>query len=74
MTTALRAQPGTAHDVAVYGNQVKVPGIAGNVFAEAFGGDAAWIGDGLIAGRWYNAPGEVDVNTAFLTAERPGGR
>ena len=67
VTTALRAQPGTQHDVAVYGNQVKVPGIAGNVFAEAFGGDAAWIGDGLIAGHWYDAPGEVDVNTAFLT-------
>jgi putative ABC transport system permease protein len=67
VTTALRAQPGTAHDVAVYDAQVKVPGIAGNAHAEAFGGDAAWIGDGLIAGRWYNAPGEVDVNTAFLT-------
>ena len=67
VTTALHAQPGTAHDVAVYDAQVKVPGIAGNAHAEAFGGNAAWIGDGLIAGRWYNAPGEVDVNTAFLT-------
>ena len=31
-----------------------------------FGGDAAWTGYGIIAGRWYDAPGEVDVNTAFL--------
>ena len=67
VTAALRAQPGTAHQVAVYQNQVKVPGIGGNVSAQAFGGDAAWTGYGMIAGRWYDAPGEVDVNTAFLT-------
>ena len=51
----------------MYGNQVKVPGIAGNVNAQAFGGDASWTGYGIIAGRWYDAPGEVDVNTAFLS-------
>jgi putative ABC transport system permease protein len=67
VTAALRAQPDTLHDVALYGNQVKVPGIAGNVNAQAFGGDASWTGYGIIAGRWYDAPGEVDVNTAFLT-------
>jgi putative ABC transport system permease protein len=67
VTAALRAQPGTLHDVAVYGNQVKIPGIAGNVNAQAFGGDASWTGYGIIAGRWYDAPGEVDVNTAFLS-------
>jgi putative ABC transport system permease protein len=67
VTAALRAQAGTLHDVAVYGNQVKVPGIAGNVNAQAFGGDASWTGYGIIAGRWYDAPGEVDVNTAFLS-------
>ena len=32
----------------------------------AFDGDASWTGYGIIAGRWYDAPGEVDVNTAFL--------
>ncbi len=67
MTAVLRAQPGTAHYVAVYGNQVKVAGIAGNVFAQAYTGNAAWIDYGLISGRWYRAPGEVDVNTAFLS-------
>jgi putative ABC transport system permease protein len=65
---ALRAQPGTRHAVAHYEDQVKVPGIAANVNAQAFGGDAAWTGFGIIAGHWYDAPGEVDVNTAFLTA------
>jgi putative ABC transport system permease protein len=66
-TAALRAQPGTRREVAVYENQVKVPGIAGNASAQAFGGDASWTGYGMIAGRWYSAPGEVDVNTTFLT-------
>jgi putative ABC transport system permease protein len=66
VAAALRAQPGTLHEVAVYGNGVKVPGIAGTVNAWAFGGDAAWSGYGIIAGHWYDAPGEVDVNTAFL--------
>ena len=67
VTAALRAQPGTQHDVAVYEQQVKVPGVAQNVNAQAFGGDASWIDYGIIAGHWYDAPGEVDVNTAFLT-------
>jgi putative ABC transport system permease protein len=66
VTAALRAQPGTRHDVAVYTAEVKVPGVAQNVLAWAFGGDSSWTGYGLIAGRWYDAPGEVDVNTAFL--------
>jgi putative ABC transport system permease protein len=63
---ALRAQPGTLHEVTLYGNGVKVPGIAGTVNAAAFGGDASWTGYAIIAGRWYDAPGQVDVNTAFL--------
>ena len=68
VTAALAAQPGTQHDVAVYQNQVKVAGVAGTVNSEAFGGDASWIGFGIIAGRWYDAPGEVDVNTSFLNS------
>ena len=67
VTAAMRAQPGTLHDVAVYQNEVKVPGVADNVSAWAFGGDSSWTGYGLIAGHWYDAPGQVDVNTAFLT-------
>jgi putative ABC transport system permease protein len=63
---ALRAQPGTRHEVAVYENQVTVPGIGGKANAWAFGGDASWTGYGIIAGRWYDARGEVDVNTTFL--------
>jgi putative ABC transport system permease protein len=52
----------------VYQNQVKVPGVAGTVNAWAFGSDSSWIGYGVITGHWYDAPGQVDVNTAFLNA------
>jgi putative ABC transport system permease protein len=68
VTAALRAQPGTAHAVTLYGNQVTVAGISQQVQALAFDGPAAWTGYGLIAGHWYDAPGEVDVNTDFLDA------
>jgi len=68
VTAALRAQPGTQHEMAMYGEAVKIPGIAQRVNAQAFGGDTSWIDYGIIAGRWYGAPGEVDVNTAFLSA------
>jgi putative ABC transport system permease protein len=67
LTTELRAQPGTRRDVQVYNSGVKVPGIAGSVNAWAFAGDSAWTGYGMIAGHWYDAPGQVDVNAAFLT-------
>ena len=67
VTAELRAQPGTRRDVEVYQNAVKVPGIAGSVGAWAFAGDSSWTGYGMIAGHWYDAPGQVDVNTAFLT-------
>ena len=68
MTAALRAQPGTAHYVTLYGNGVKVTGIAQNVRAFAFDGDSSWTGYGIVTGHWYSAPGQVDVNTAFLNA------
>ena len=69
VVAALKAQPGTLHEVAVYspGNdQVSVAGMPGTVNTWAFGDDASWTGYGMIAGHWFNAPGEVDVNTDFL--------
>lgn len=68
---ALRAQPGTLHDVAVYGSgpgqALAVPGLPRNVSAQVFGGDADWLGYTMISGRWYATTGEVDVNATFLT-------
>jgi putative ABC transport system permease protein len=65
---ALRAQPGTLRSVAEADDQVSVPGLSDRLSLVAFGGDASWTGYALIAGHWYQGNGEVDVNTAFLTA------
>jgi putative ABC transport system permease protein len=60
-------QPGVAHSNADYQNQVTVDGFSRGVQADVFDGPSAWMGYALISGHWYNAPGEVDVNTVFLT-------
>jgi putative ABC transport system permease protein len=46
---------------------VGVAGLTDAVSTEAFRGNAAWTGYDIISGRWYQAPGEVVVNTGFLT-------
>ena len=65
--STLSAQPGTARYVADYFSPVRVSGISGPVNAQVYGGDASWLDFGMIAGRWASGPGQVDVNTAFLT-------
>ncbi|MFE2069841.1 ABC transporter permease [Streptomyces sp. NPDC059467] len=69
--SALRARPGTKRFTAVYGGDtataVGVPGIARPVTAEIFGRDASWLGYSMIAGHWYGMPGQVVVDSAFLT-------
>lgn len=67
LESALNAQPGTARYVAEYSDQVKVAGIAQQVQARVFGGDASWMGFGMISGHWSGKPGEAVVNTAFLS-------
>jgi putative ABC transport system permease protein len=63
---ALRAQPGTRHDVAEADGQISLPGLADQLSIVGFDGDASWTGYAMIAGHWYSGAGEVDVNTAFL--------
>jgi putative ABC transport system permease protein len=63
---ALRAQPGTLHDVAEADGQISVLGLSDQLSLAGFGGDASWTGYAMIAGHWYSGPREVDVNTAFL--------
>ena len=65
--TTVNAQPGTAHANAEYGTWVKVVGVSQDVNATAFDGPSSWMGYALISGHWYDAPGQVDVNTTFLT-------
>jgi putative ABC transport system permease protein len=67
VASAARNQPGVAHSNAEYGNQVKVVGFARDVPADVFDGPSAWMGYALISGHWFDAPGQVDVNTVFLT-------
>ena len=64
---AIAAQPGAAHVNSQYGAQVKVVGVAQTVQSDVFAGPSAWMGYALVSGHWYDAPGEVDVNTMFLT-------
>lgn len=71
---AIRAQPGTQRFVAqaIGGDQhpkISMPGLptADGLGFRAYNGHSAWLGYQLISGRWHSAPGEVDVNTSFLT-------
>jgi putative ABC transport system permease protein len=66
VTSALAAQPGTAHSDVLYGNNVTVPAIAGQVQAQVFSGDTSWQGWTMITGHWFSGPGQIVVNTEFL--------
>jgi putative ABC transport system permease protein len=68
LSALLRAQPGTAHQATLFENRVTVAGISQQVQGLAFDGPSAWTGYALIAGHWYDGPGQVDVNTSFLQA------
>ena len=64
---ALRAQPGTLHDVAEADDDISVPGLPDHLSLTGFGGDASWTGYQLITGRWYQGDDQAVVNTGFLT-------
>jgi putative ABC transport system permease protein len=67
ITAVLRGEPDTLHFAPMYDTQVKSPSVAGSINVRAYGGgSSAWLGMGVIAGHWYDKPGEVDVNTSFL--------
>ena len=67
----VRAQPGTAREVALYGNRVTVPGISQQVQSLAFDGPSAWTGYALIAGHWYDAPRRGRREHLVPRRERP---
>jgi len=67
VAAALLAQHGTRRWVAEAMPMVGVSGLTDPVPTEAFRGSAAWTGYDMISGRWYRVPGEVVVNTGFLT-------
>jgi putative ABC transport system permease protein len=67
VVSALAAQPGTLHYLAVSSSQVSLPGATDSASVTAYSGNPAWSGLPLISGHWYSGPDEVDVNTLFLT-------
>jgi putative ABC transport system permease protein len=67
VTSALRAQPGTLHYVAEASGMASVPGLPDQLSLTGFDGESSWTGYAMISGHWYSGPGQVDVNTAFLT-------
>lgn len=64
--SALRASPGTLHEVAETDTTVNATGVPGQLQVTAFGGDATWMGYALISGRWFTSADEVVANTRFL--------
>jgi putative ABC transport system permease protein len=66
VAAALRAQPGTLHYVAEADGQATVYGVAGEIPVTAYLGSAGWTGYGMVSGRWYSGPGQVEVPAYFL--------
>jgi len=67
ITAALRSRPGTLRYVAVAQTELGAGGgLALKVNAQAFDGNAGWLGYGLISGHWYRGTGQAVVNTAYL--------
>jgi putative ABC transport system permease protein len=67
ITSALAAQPGTLHAVAMTHTQLGLPGLTDTVDVTAYGSGLGLTGLTLISGRWYSGPAQIDVNTLFLT-------
>jgi putative ABC transport system permease protein len=66
VAAALRAQPGTLHYVAEAEEQATVYGVSGPIPVTAYLGSAGWTGYGMISGRWYSGPDQVEVPAYFL--------
>ncbi|WTW93522.1 FtsX-like permease family protein [Streptomycetaceae bacterium NBC_01309] len=62
----LRADAGTARFTSVTTLEVEVPGRTRALELTAYDTDSSWLGYPVVAGRWFQAPGEVVVPTSFL--------
>ena len=70
MRSAIAAQAGTRHVVSKTESDLSLPGLTHDVAVTAYGGNPAWTGLALNAGRWYSSAArarEVVANTLFLT-------
>lgn len=62
----LLAQPQTLSVVGVAGAQVGIPGVADAVNVRAYSGPSESLGVPLVAGRWFQRPGEVLMPRATM--------
>ncbi|WUH97370.1 ABC transporter permease [Spirillospora sp. NBC_00431] len=63
----LKARKGTAHAMSFQPVDVRIPGLPSKLSAETYSGDyRAFLGDGLVRGRWFTGPGELVPTEAFL--------
>ncbi|TMB78352.1 MAG: FtsX-like permease family protein [Chloroflexi bacterium] len=62
----LTAQPETTRVVGLSGVNIDVPGISNPVNTRVFRGDSWHLGYLLVAGRWFDGPGEVLAEKALL--------
>ncbi|MFC8703957.1 ABC transporter permease [Streptomyces anulatus] len=68
VATAVEAAAGTGRHYSASTVRAAVSGLSGTVDVVAFTGDASWGGYTMVAGRWFEGPGEAVVPTAFLAA------
>ncbi|WP_188307017.1 ABC transporter permease, partial [Streptomyces sp. CBMA123] len=64
----IAAQPGTRRYLRTGFTQVGVAGLAGPTQVVAYGGDPSWGAYQMVAGRWFDGPGQAVVPGGFLTA------
>jgi putative ABC transport system permease protein len=68
ITAAIDAQPATKRYFGTGEAEVTVAGLTKPTRIVTFSGDASWASYQMISGRWFSAPGEAVVPTAFLAA------
>jgi putative ABC transport system permease protein len=66
--SAIAHQPGTRRYFTTNEVQVSVSGLSDQTTAIGFDGDSSWGAYQILDGRWFSAPGEAVVPTAFLAA------
>jgi putative ABC transport system permease protein len=67
LARVIAAQPGTRRFVTTGQTRVGVAGRAGQTDVIAYQGDSSWAAYQMIAGSWFERPGQAVVPAAFLT-------
>lgn len=68
VAAAIDAKDGTRAYYSTATTRATISGVSGTTSLVAFTGDASWGGYTMVAGRWFDKPGEAVVPTGFLAA------